>query len=92
MQLAFLAFEVQSSPSVGQRNLLLLMAGVTILIAGLIIRHTFPVDAEYDLEIGAAGADLTTRGRKGRAGWGRLQWNCHTPQPPFSAHRQSVSH
>jgi hypothetical protein len=39
-RMAFLAFEVQPSPNVGQRNLLILMAGVTALITGLSIRRT----------------------------------------------------
>jgi len=39
-RMAFLAFEVQPSPKLGQRNLLMLIAGVTALITGLSIRRT----------------------------------------------------
>jgi pimeloyl-ACP methyl ester carboxylesterase len=38
-RMAFLAFEVQPSPNLGQRNLLVLVAGITALIAGLGIRN-----------------------------------------------------
>jgi pimeloyl-ACP methyl ester carboxylesterase len=39
-RIALLAFEVQPSPNVGQRNLLILIAGVTALITVLSIRRT----------------------------------------------------
>jgi hypothetical protein len=38
-RMALLAVEVQPAPKLGQRNLLLLTAGVTALIVGLGIRH-----------------------------------------------------